>query len=204
MQIDHILRITSASKQRLMKRFDLKGLKMYIFLPTFVPAYKIKLSKRIVEFGGQINLTVKNSDQLVIVSDNVIDLALENIQAQRLEMKNSQRQFEAKENLSGNVTSKRTKKILLSGSHSLSERHLYENFMQEQTENAKNQKVEILDEFKQILKLKCPIIKITDLNYVLDYFESFSKFEWHTKRDGSRLLKSLINADGCLIITSRK
>lgn len=63
---------------------------------------------------------------------------------------------------------------------------------------------ELIAQFDKLLATDVPIIKVTDLHHVLDYYDSFSKFEWHAKKDDSRLLRSLVNGEGWLIVTSRK
>ena len=63
---------------------------------------------------------------------------------------------------------------------------------------------EILENLDSILSLGLPIIKVTDFHNILDYFDSISKFEWHTKRDDSKLLKYWQNGEGMFLVTSKK
>ena len=92
--------------------------------------------------------------------------------------------------------SKRTKQMLMSGTSDISDKTIYQNFIQEQKDKQKNEKTEILEQFDEIIAMDMPVVKITDFHHVLDYFDSFTKFEWHTKRDDARMLRSLINEEG--------
>lgn len=188
------------SKCELMGRFDLSGLQFYLFLPTFNPLYRKKLCKRITDYQGQVTLTPKAGNQYVIVSDNVIGYVVERDNIQQLKAHFSmspEPKTSFKENRSLNMKqSKRTKQMLMSGTSDISDKTIYQNFIQEQKDKQKNEKTEILEQFDEIIAMDMPVVKITDFHHVLDYFDSFTKFEWHTKRDDARMLRSLINEEG--------
>ena len=63
---------------------------------------------------------------------------------------------------------------------------------------------EILLELDKILNLHVKIIKVTDFHNILDYYESVSKYEWHLKRDDTKMLRCYPNSDGLFLLTSKK
>lgn len=104
----------------------------------------------------------------------------------------------------GTKLSSRLQQMVINSKEDVSDKSLYKRFLQEQRDKEKNEKRELLEKFDDILAMNLPIIKVTDFHHVLDMYDSFTQFEWHTKRDDSRILRSLVNGEGCFIVTSKK
>jgi len=199
MQTDLLLEQLKTSKKALMDRFDFSQLHFYMFLPTFDSNFRKDLCKRISEFEGQVSLTPKAGIHFAIVSDNVISMILEKLHKQENSENDSYNQ-NTRERLNYPAS---VAQMLLSQKE-VSNKALFKSFLQQQKENVRNEKTDMLDKIISIIKNRIPLLKITDLHYVLDYYDSFTKFEWHSKKDDCRLLRAAFNGEGSFIVTSRK
>ena len=189
-----------------MKNLDFKGVQFYLFLPNFNTMFRKKISKRIWEYHGQVTLTVKDSSQYVIVSDNVIGYSIEkeNLSQPKDQFNNSGSKLALNEHkLLHRENSCQSNPSFILTKDDVTDISLYKKFIQDQLNNKKNENSEVLKQFDDILKLKVPIVKITDLHHVLDFYESMTKFEWHLKRDDWNMLRYWINGEGLFIVTSK-
>lgn len=199
MNANQLIAKIRSSKDTLMNKFDFENVQFYMFLPTFDSIYRKELCKRIAEYGGAVTLTPKAGNQYVIVSDNLISMFLE-----QENQENYAQNTEIRENTTPNILkSKRMQKLMTDKRGDFNESG-YQKFMLKGTNSKKNQKHDVLADFESILKEDASVLKITDLHHIMDYYDSFTKFDWHWKKDDCRLLRSLVNGEGCFIITSRK
>lgn len=177
-------------------------------------SYRRNLSKRIVEYGGSLTLTIKKTPNLiVIISDNILEMKENVVFKQHQDQPQNQGQKDQplhynssiahnKDNLTRSKMLRNINNSMLS--RSTLERKMYKEFMSTEISKEKQEANEILLKLDQILSMGIPIIKITEFHQILDYFDSFSKFDWHTRRDDWRLLRSWINEHGCFIVTSKR
>ena len=182
-----------------MNRFDFSGLYFHMHLPTFDTKFRASLAKRLAEYKGQVSLTPKAGNLFVIVSDNVIKSTCE-----KFDKPSETKDFYNKENSALGLNQSSATHNLLNSHQEVSNKQLYQKFMADRQTWQRSEYDEIQEKFMKILKLGIPIIKITDLYYVLDYYDSFTKFKWHSKKDDCRLLRAVVNGEGCFIVTSRK
>ncbi|CAI2359193.1 unnamed protein product [Moneuplotes crassus] len=187
------------SKTRLMQRFDFKDMTFFIYLPNFDSKFRKDLSKRIEEYGGQIALIPKAGNILAIVSDNLVEEIIE--RNCKIPLRNNSRIQSGKNATDFSDLKSQNSYIDPQG---LTDKVLYKRFIDDSKSFIKNREEISHQKFDEMRQKAIPMIKVRDLFSVLDYYDSFTKFKWHSKRDDCRLLRSVINGKGCFIVTSGK
>ena len=213
------------TKNKLFDRFDLTNLQFYLFLPTYNTINRRNLSKRIAEYGGKVALNVKKEENtIVIISDNLQDLNMADVNW-TLELKadhnvvpkltipgsdytSKMPRFKLLRSLNPQFdldkSDKPDKMNTLLNAKGSQDKIVWRQFIASKTTAPQHKAHEVHDKLNQLETMGIPMIKICEFLQVLDYFDSFTKFQWHAKRDDWRMLRSLVNGHGCFIVTSWK
>ena len=192
----------NSENKHLWGRCDLNNLTFHLMLPTFSASYRKNLSKRIVDYGGHVVLNIKKADNLIVViSDNLQEVANDNTNNQltRSQPVNTQGNMRHNQPIqSQNWQRDHVFRELNENSSSASNRsrQIYRNFISSQLNNERNETQLMIDKLQRVIAMGTRIVKITELHRILDYYDSFTKFEWHTRRDECRMLRALVNEQG--------
>ena len=119
-------------------------------------------------------MTPKAGNQYIIVSDNLISMFVEHENQEN----HAQNTEKLTNNSSNILKSKRMQKLMTERRSETNEIN-QQRFMLKGTNSKKNQKQDVLAEFDSLLKEDTSVLKITDLHHIMDYYDSFTKFDWH-------------------------